>query len=146
MTVQEYHDLLAKQKPGRKPKPAGLLLRRSIPMTEIEKLQREAASGRPRLLMEIEREGLPMPTLEHRFHPTRKWQFDLAWPDQRIALEIEGGIWTGGRHTRGSGFAGDMEKYNQAGLLGWRVFRVTPEGIRKGGGIALVEKIFQEIL
>lgn len=71
--------------------------------------------------------GLPAPVPEYRFHPTRKWRYDYAWPDHRIALEIDGGIWTGGRHTRGAGYLGDMEKLNAAALLGWRVFRCTPQ-------------------
>lgn len=28
---------------------------------------------------------------EHRFHPTRRWRFDFAWPDEKVALEVEGG-------------------------------------------------------
>jgi very-short-patch-repair endonuclease len=66
------------------------------------------------------------PVPEHKFHPSRKWRFDFAFPDDKIALEVEGGIHTGGRHTRGAGFKADMEKYNNATLLGWRVFRVVP--------------------
>lgn len=75
--------------------------------------------------------GLPEPTTEHRFHPKRKWRFDYAWPDVRLALEVEGGVWTGGRHTRGSGFLGDMEKYNAAAAMGWRVLRCTPNTLLK---------------
>lgn len=71
--------------------------------------------------------GIPKPVQEFRFHLTRKWRFDFAWPDQKVALEVEGGVWTGGRHTRGSGFIKDMEKYNEAAGLGWRVFRCTPQ-------------------
>lgn len=63
---------------------------------------------------------------EYRFHPKRKWRFDAAWPEKMIAVEFEGGIWTGGRHTRGKGYENDCEKYNNALLLGWRVFRLTP--------------------
>jgi very-short-patch-repair endonuclease len=70
--------------------------------------------------------GLPAPVLEYKFHPTRKWRFDYAWPELRIALEVEGGVWTGGRHTRGSGFLKDVKKYNAAAALGWRVLRCTP--------------------
>lgn len=69
--------------------------------------------------------GLPQPVAEHRYHPTRKWRFDFAWPDRLVAVEIEGGAWTGGRHTRGSGFVKDCDKYNAAALLGWRVLRYT---------------------
>lgn len=66
---------------------------------------------------------------EHRFDPARRWRFDFAHPASRVAIEIEGGVWTGGRHTRGKGFIGDLEKYNAAALAGWAVFRFTPQQI-----------------
>jgi hypothetical protein len=69
---------------------------------------------------------------EYRFTLDRKWLFDLAVPDVRLAFEIEGGAWTRGRHTRGKGFIADIEKYNTATLLGWRVLRCTPEQVLKG--------------
>ena len=72
-------------------------------------------------------EGLPAPTPEYRFHGTRKWRFDYAWPKLMVALEVEGGVWMRGRHTRGSGFVKDMEKYNEAALMGWTVLRVQPD-------------------
>ena len=72
-------------------------------------------------------EGLRTPEAEHKFHPTRKWRFDYAWTPHKVALEVEGGIFSGGRHTRGSGFVKDMEKYNAAGALGWVVLRCTPK-------------------
>jgi len=62
---------------------------------------------------------------EYRFHPERKWQFDFALPERKIALEVEGGIWSSGRHTRGGGFDADCEKYNAAAMMGWRVLRIT---------------------
>ena len=74
--------------------------------------------------------GLPAPIAEMRFHPARRWRFDFAWPDHRVAIEIEGGVWTGGRHTRGSGFVADCEKYNRAALAGWTVFRMTAEQVK----------------
>src|SRR5688572_10984501 len=77
--------------------------------------------------------GLPEPTPEHRFSPPRKWRFDFAWPDHRVALEVEGGAFTRGRHTRGAGFVKDMEKYNTATLAGWRVLRVTPSDLLTSG-------------
>ena len=76
--------------------------------------------------------GLPVPVPEFRFAAPRKWRFDFAWPEKKIALEVEGGIWTRGRHTRGSGFLKDMEKYNAAGKLGWRVFRFSPQEVHSG--------------
>lgn len=71
--------------------------------------------------------GIPEPEREFAFaRPDRDWRFDFAWPDRRIALEVEGGIWSAGRHVRPKGFLGDMQKYNAAAARGWLVFRVTP--------------------
>jgi hypothetical protein len=71
-------------------------------------------------------------TLEHRFHPTRRWRFDAAFPEKRIGIEIDGGAFIGGRHTRGVGFKNDCEKLNNAALLGWRIFRFLPEQLKSG--------------
>ena len=78
---------------------------------------------------------------EYRFHPVRRWRFDFALPERRLAVEVEGGTWTGGRHTRGSGFEKDCEKYNQAVLLGWRVLRFTPGAIKSGEALTTIEQV-----
>jgi hypothetical protein len=83
----------------------------------------------------FESQGIPAPVTEHQFAvasveyvrkdgrvATRKWAFDFAWLDQRVALEVEGLF---GRHQRIGGFLNDMDKYNNAVMLGWRVLR-TP--------------------
>ena len=74
--------------------------------------------------------GFPDPVTELLFHPKRKWRFDYAWPANMIALEIHGGIHSGGRHTRGRGFTEDRAKMNEAALLGWTVLEVTSEHIK----------------
>lgn len=76
---------------------------------------------------------------EYKFHPVRKWRFDYAIVDHKIALEVEGGVWTGGRHTSPKGFLGDIEKYNSATLMGWRVFRVTPDDLYKTATLNLIK-------
>ena len=67
---------------------------------------------------------LPPPIREHRFDTERKWRFDFAWIDQKIAVEIEGISWSSTRHQRLSGFLKDCEKYERALQLGWIVYRV----------------------
>jgi very-short-patch-repair endonuclease len=62
---------------------------------------------------------------EYLFARPRRWRFDFAHPCTMVAIEIEGGTWVNGRHTRGSGFEADCEKYNAAAILGWRVLRFT---------------------
>lgn len=76
--------------------------------------------------------GCPKPEREYFFAKPRMWRFDFAWPNKKIAVEIEGGIWIKGRHNRPQGFINDIEKYNAAGKLGYRIFRFTPTELSKG--------------
>jgi very-short-patch-repair endonuclease len=78
---------------------------------------------------------------EYRFAPPRRWRFDFAWPEIRLALEIEGGTWVRGRHNRPGGFAKDLEKYNTATLMGWRLLRFTPAQVTDGTALALVQLV-----
>ncbi len=83
--------------------------------------------------------GLTEPVEEYRFCH-RKWAFDFCWPECKIALEVEGSIWTQGRHTRGSGFLKDMEKYNEAAILGWRVLRCSRQQFDSGDILATLKR------
>lgn len=82
---------------------------------------------------------------EYKFHPTRKWRFDYANLEHKIAIEVEGGAFTNGRHTRGKGFINDMEKYNEAIILGWKVFRVTPQQFNSLKHYDLIERYLLNI-
>lgn len=73
----------------------------------------------------------PMLERELRFAPPRRWRFDFACPDAWVAIEVDGGAYTQGRHTRGKGYENDCEKLNAATVLGWAVFRVTPGMIER---------------
>lgn len=120
-----------------------------------------------RLLDQIQDRGLPMPQKEYQFHAERRWRFDFHWKHigKLLAVEVEGAIfgrpvvchqcgqqvkrqvngkWVvvreGGRHNTGVGIEGDMEKYNEAALYGWRVIRVTSTMIRDGRAIDWIER------
>lgn len=95
------------------------------------------------LLQQLALVGISGFVREHRFHPTRKWRFDLASPELMIALEIEGGVWSEGRHTRGKGFSEDCIKYAEANLLGWTVFRFTTQQVEDGIALHYVELALQ---
>lgn len=81
---------------------------------------------------------------EHRFHPSRCWRFDFAWPERLLAVEIEGGHWTGGRHVRGSGFEADCEKYLEALMLGWKVIRATGSMVKSGSVLNALDALIGE--
>ena len=71
---------------------------------------------------------LPKPCTEWRFDKARKWRFDFAWPEQHVAVEVNGGryAFAGGRHASD----GDHEKMRRAAALGWRVLPVSPQALR----------------
>ena len=72
------------------------------------------------------------PEREVMFAQPRKWRFDVAFPNQKLAVEVEGGAWANGRHTRGAGFVKDVFKYNAAVIRGWRLLRFTPQMVEDG--------------
>ena len=71
----------------------------------------------------------------------KDWRFDFAWPGIRFAVEVEGGIFTMGRHTRGAGFEEDRIKYGEAMKLGWTVYSCTSGMIKSGSAIDTIEKL-----
>jgi hypothetical protein len=96
-----------------------------------------------RFFLLLKLNGIQIPETEYKFHPSRKWRFDYCWKDKMIALEVEGGIWTNGRHTKGSGFIKDMEKYNNAALLGYRLIKCTPTSLMSIENIELIKNILK---
>jgi very-short-patch-repair endonuclease len=120
---------------GQMPRPRTVSLVREDAAPEAQAVP---VSRFERLLRSV---GLPAPVREHRFHPVRRWRFDYSWIEHKVALEVEGGVWTGGRHTRGAGFVGDMEKYNAAVLAGWRVVRVVPSKLCASATVGMLEAL-----
>lgn len=89
--------------------------------------------------------GIPPHVRELRFAPGRKWRFDFAWPFLRLAVEIDGGEWSGGAHSRGEGMVIDCEKRAHALLLGWRVLRVVGTQVRNGEALAWTEQLLRQV-
>lgn len=98
-----------------------------------------------KFLAQIREAELPAPEREVAFAKSigRRWRFDLAWPDRLLAAEVEGGTWAGGRHTRGSGFEKDCEKYNTAVEMGWAVVRFTSTMINSGAALATLTRLLE---
>lgn len=80
---------------------------------------------------------------EYKFMDGRRWRFDFAFPQRKIAVEIQGGTWIGGRHVSGSGYEKDCEKYNTAVLNGWKVLKLTTNHVKSGVGLAWLEELLE---
>ena len=50
--------------------------------------------------------------------------------EQKVAVEIEGGLWQMGRHNRPRGYQNDLCKYNAAEVMGWHVLRYSPQQVK----------------
>ena len=75
--------------------------------------------------------GIPRPEFEWRFHPLRKWRFDIAWPNAigGLAVEVDGGIWIAGGHNRGAQIKKTWEKENEANCTGWHILKCEPKDL-----------------
>lgn len=78
----------------------------------------------------------------HVYSHERNWRWDLAWPAEMLAIEVDGATWAGGRHTRGAGYENDCEKSNEGVLRGWRVLRFTTAMVERGDALEFVERAF----
>jgi very-short-patch-repair endonuclease len=106
---------------------------RAMTMKHESQLERDLAA-------QIALYNLPLPVREYRFDPAWRWRFDFAWPERKFAVECEGGIWTGGRHSRGRGFESDCRKYNTAAIGGWTILRFTGGMVRSWEAVRTIRE------
>lgn len=131
-SITEYKKMVKTTRPegrSKRPKVKG----EKIPNEFEAKLARELKT----LKIEFEQ--------EFEFHPKRKWRADFHLIDKKILVEVEGGIWSGGRHTRGKGYLGDMEKYNAATMMGFQVIRFSTDQVKSGHAIQQIEKMVGDL-
>lgn len=62
--------------------------------------------------------------------PGRRWRWDFVVAD--LAIEIHGGTWMRGAHSRGAGQARDYAKSNAAVKLGYRPLAYSTEMVVSG--------------
>jgi very-short-patch-repair endonuclease len=94
------------------------------------------------LAMQLKMAGLSARVVrEYRFAPPRRWKFDFYFAHAQLAIEVEGGVWIQGRHSRALGMIGDMTKYNQAAEMGITVLRYAGAHIVSGEALAQIERM-----
>ena len=96
--------------------------------------------GEAALETHIRQYGLPEPEKQYKFHPRRRWLADFCWPARMLIVEVEGGVFSGGRHVRGEGYENDCEKYNEAQLLGFVVLRFSTGQVLKGKAVKVITR------
>jgi len=122
------------------------------PKAQILAAKKKAAEDlKKRFIQHCVKNGLPEPEAEYKFHPERKWRIDyifkqFTWGKHllskyAVALEVEGGTWgKKSRHTTGTGFIADMEKYNEIAIAGIRLIRVIPKDLFSAKTITLIKR------
>lgn len=115
-------------------------------MTRLEELTKTAARTalEDTLAAQIRMAGLPNPVREYKFLLDRGYRFDFVWLDKMVAVEVEGGVWSGGRHVRPAGYQADMDKYNLAAAAGFAVYRFGAEAVKDGTALAFIENVLKE--
>src|ERR1700733_12210451 len=108
----------------------------------MARLPRGLSAGEEAFAMHCRAYGLN-PEREYRFHAERKWRFDFAFPAKKVGVEIEGGTWTSGRHSRGTGYENDLNKYNAAVRDGWMVLRFSTRMATSGEAIREVAIVLE---
>lgn len=85
---------------------------------------------------------IPASESEYKFHPERKWRFDFAWPWCSVAVEVDGGMWIKGGHSRGGQIQKDHEKRNTATKMGWKVFTFGTNQVTSGDAASFMKDVF----
>lgn len=133
---KNYETFTAQLKPAKSGKTAGkrkhrhsMLEERAWALLSIYGILNADTKREHRFARDLVGDG---PRLRQRLYDARlsDWRFDIAFVDRKVAIELEGGIWTGGRHTRGNGFSDDCRKYNAAQVNGWIVLRFTGDHLK----------------
>ena len=110
----------------------------------VVKKERVVSEGEAKLAQHLKSYKIEFQT-EFQFNPERKWRADFYILGSKVLIEVEGGIWSNGRHTRGKGYLGDLEKYNAATMMGYQVIRFSTEQVKSGKAIEQIEKMVGDL-
>lgn len=117
-------------------------LYKTKPRAKRSKRPKVESPGEEKLAVELRALGIKFER-EFKFCPDRKWKADFHLIGKMVLVEVEGGIWSNGRHTRGKGYLGDMEKYNAAQNLGYKVLRFSTEQVMSGMAVGQIEALIK---
>lgn len=111
------------------------LKRRTQKLAEVVKPKPTSDRYPDMLAAQIVEAGLPAAQREYRWHPTRKFRADLAWPERKFIAEVDGAV-----HRIKGKFERDIERHNLLIREGWVYIRVTPNMVRSGEALTWVRE------
>lgn len=128
------------------PAGGGSPVQTSLSVEEMKKALKKAKTGQleAEMLAQIAAARLLPCSPQYRFHRTRMWRFDFAWPELLFAVEVNGAIFVHGAHSRGKGQENDMEKIAEAAILGWTTICVSSNQIKSGEALRWIETIVRQ--
>ena len=97
-------------------------------------------SGEQTLAYQLQADGISFKQ-NYRFSPPRKLEIDIAIPEHRIGVEIDGGVYTRQAHGSIAGILRDLKKHNLLTLEGWRVLRFTPQEVERGEAVQGIKNL-----
>ena len=87
--------------------------------------------------------GYPIPVQNYRFHDTRRWELDIAFVEEQIAVELNGGLHTGVGHARLASAENDYSKLDAARRLGWITRSFSYPQVKRGDLLRWLEEEFR---
>jgi len=60
----------------------------------------------------------------------KTYNLDFAWPELLFAVEIQGGTYRNGAHSRGKGYSEDRKRIRDLRFMGWTVFEYTTDDLQ----------------
>ena len=111
----------------------------------IGKIPRAKSQFEELFALQVRLDKLAPPIRELKFHATRRWRFDFAWPEFMFAVEVEGITYDPGRHQRKQGMEMDLRKYEAAMIDGWTVYRVSQQMVKEGTAIETTKRMLEAI-
>jgi very-short-patch-repair endonuclease len=114
--------------------------------TELERLTAKAKSEKWQQLMamQLAASGIKFRP-QYTWHTSRKFSADFVVGNYgNLIVEVDGGLFINGGHTRGARREYDYERDAEAMMLGFRVLRVSPRQVKQGKAIQWIQELLKQ--
>lgn len=98
------------------------------------------------LAFQLKAAGLKGFVRQYRYAPPRKLRADFAFllpPPSSLLVWCDGGVYARQAHGSRTGILKDMERANEAAFNRWYTILVTPQMIKNGVALSIIERFFK---